>query len=228
MIYFYHNSWGNGGQIVYSYALHYPKMVHSLVFLDSAPKNIDWKAQKVIKNWNNDQYNRFVDKEVANIYSHFSYINGFAVPLGLMENYILIKNSHYNESDEERRWDYLTDRIWITSRHIFMNNYYKPDVYDNKTTTVPCHIIMTMKTDDQIIKTVCEMRNYMKDSAECAYEIDLNRYKIEAKKNLVNLNGGSIHYCTKDDCGEDYFVIEDPDFTADLLASIYANTTILT
>lgn len=148
-------------------------------------------------------------------------INDFGVPLGLMRYFYPKIKIQPAELGEEVRWYFLTEKTWATQRYILDKLRTQPNVYDKplKSNTDVNHI-MTVKSDEQVIKQTCEVNKWSASSSECSYEIKANKYSIDVRRSLVR-SGGQVIECKYDDCDQAYFVYRNPQFTVDSLLTLY-------
>ena len=125
--------------------------------------------------------------------------------------------TYYSEFNDEATWYFLTEKTWIT-QELFLKlirnevNYFETLKIDQ---SIPVNVLMSYKSDQQIIDQVCKKRNYASDSSDCVYEINSNKISIRERAKLVNLStaGGKLINCTMDDCDLGYFVELGANFT---------------
>jgi hypothetical protein len=218
--------WGGGGITYYEYARDHPEMVHSLVFMDTYPVDIEFKAQFVLKNWTQTQLENEKRSEFARRKTLLDLINVIAVPFGLMPLFVPSSKLDYpQELRGEVGWYFLTDRTWIAQRHWIKFAENEDDVFNNYRIdqNIPINLLSTSLSDEQVRNITCiKNRKIDPDSDECLYEIKSNRYYTEEKKKLVNLTsaGGKIVRCMMDECDLGYWV-DYPRYTVDRLLEIY-------
>ena len=86
---------------------------------------------------------------------------------------------------------------------------------------IPINVILTNKTNQQIIETICKQKNYSPSSAECKYEINANNLLTSEKSKLLNLSkNGTLFECNLDDCNLGYFTGIGANYTVQKLISI--------
>ena len=203
--------WGGGGPLIYHYAYEHPEMVKSLTFLDAYPANIEFKVPFILKNWTQSQLEDYKNKEFASRQSLIKIINGLGVPWGLMSIFFPGSKTYFSDLSSEATWYFLTEKTWITQEFFLMRllrnevDYFETLKIDQ---SIPINVIMSRKSDQQIIDLVCKKRNYASDSSDCVYEINSNKIMISEREKLVSLTtgGGKLISCTMDDCDQGYFV----------------------
>jgi hypothetical protein len=84
--------------------------------------------------------------------------------------------------------------------------------------------VMTVKSDSQIIKPICDPRKYNASSSACQYEIQANALSIKWRQNLYKFN--SIVNFSMDYCNLGYYVTDSPQFTVNSLMNFYSNVSI--
>jgi pimeloyl-ACP methyl ester carboxylesterase len=202
--------WGGGGLLIYHYAYEHPDMVKSLTFLDVAPANIEFKIPAELKNWTQAQVDDYKNKEFASRDALIKIINGLGVPWGLMSIFFPALKTYYSEFNDEATWYFLTEKTWITQEFFLKLIRNEIDYFETLKIdqSIPVNVLMSYKSDQQIIDQVCKKRKYASDSSECVYEINSNKISIRERAKLVNLStaGGKMINCTMDDCDLGYFV----------------------
>ena len=128
------------GEIIYEYAAKYPYKVKSLTFLDVAPNNIEFYVPFVLNNWSQSQLDGYKKSELNKRNQLFGLINGLGVPWGLMSlvlpvtkanagkltvfqnNFWFLKCIRFfwidNAFVDFVRWNFLTEKTWITQGFI--------------------------------------------------------------------------------------------------------------
>lgn len=105
--------WGAGGETFYKYARDHPEMIHSIVFMDVYPIDIEFRTPYVLKNWTDQQYDDYKRKELASRNTLADLINVLAVPFGLMPIFLPRTEANPPNPVEEIRWLFLSDRTWV-------------------------------------------------------------------------------------------------------------------
>jgi pimeloyl-ACP methyl ester carboxylesterase len=218
--------WGGGGATVFNYAAQHPEMVYSITFLDVSPPRVEWLTPKVLKNWTQEEYDKNVSNDMSGRYTIFGIINGLGVPWGLMSIFVSKSKAYPNSTQDEVSWYFLTDKTWTTQKQYLKMLPNQTDEY-NKTSlsaNITVYHIMTVKSDSQIIKQICDPRKYNASSSECQYEIQANALSIKWRQNLYKFD--SIVNCSMDDCNLGYYVSDSPQFTVNSLMNLYSNASI--
>jgi len=204
--------WGGGGALIYHYAYQHPDMVKSLTFLDVAPNDIEFKIPALLRNWTQSQLDEYKRKELASRLSLAQVINGVGVPWGLMSLFLPATKTFFSELSDEATWYFLTEKTWIT-QELFLRLMQRNETADYFDTlkidqSIPVNVLMTQKSDRQIIEEICERNKYAPNSTECVFEINSNRISISERAKLVNLStgGGKLVNCTMNECDLGYFV----------------------
>lgn len=198
-------------------------MVKSLTFIDVAPNDLEFKTPYILKKWTNTQYEEFKAEQIAEKKRTTQHYNGVGVPWGLMPLYIEQRTGLYLDLQNEARWYFLTEKTWKSKSHFLKLLSDKPNVFATKTInqSIPINLIMTSKSDNQVIEKVCADKKIAKDSAECLYEVEANQYSIAQRMKLKDLSlNGQVVNCTLDQCDSDYFVANGAEFTVSNLLSI--------
>ena len=219
-------AWGGGGSLVYDYISRNNQNKSnnnlSLTLIDAYPTGIEWTVPFVLKNWSNAQLIDYITRDLDSRFNLIYLINGLAVPFGIM-NFFIPPNGN-DEYSDERRWFFLTEKTWITQRWALEGLAKEEDVFSEKKIdqNIPINHIMSVKSDEQIIETVCLPKKFSKISEECNYELRANRYLINVRKELTTLTkNGRIIECNQDACNQGYFVYEGVDFTIKALLELY-------
>jgi pimeloyl-ACP methyl ester carboxylesterase len=205
--------WGGGGSLIYHYAYQHPDMVKSLTFLDVAPNDIEFKIPALLKNWTQSQLDEYKRQELASRLSLVKVINGLGVPLGLMSLFYPPTKTFVSELIDEATWYFLTEKTWITQEYfikLMQRNETTTDYFETLKIdqSIPVNVLMTHKSDEQIVEEVCERKKYAPNSSECVYEINSNRISISERAKLVNLStgGGKLVNCTMNECDLGFYV----------------------
>jgi hypothetical protein len=120
----------------------------------------------------------------------------------------------------------LTKHIKIISKNFKLKEFYLGIAKDlispfkrlSIDQNIPINIIMSKKSDQQIIDNVCKKRNLDPNSSQCKYEIDSNRLSNSMKSDLLNLSkNGKLIECTQDECNLGYFVGLGANYTVEKL-----------
>lgn len=215
--------WANGGQIVYDYAVNHPEMVHSLVFLDVYPIEVDLKVASILNNWTEAQINYFKRKEFNAEKSKLNEINAVIVPFGFTDSLYETTHKYSNEIN----WFYSTEKMWATRRHFLPLAQEEQDIFETKkiNASIQINLIVTYRTDDQIVKQVCEPKHYQANSTECLHEIKSNRLYTFEKEKLAKLstNAGKVIRCDLNECANQsrYLIDAGANFTAHKLIDLY-------
>ena len=225
-------AWGGGGSIVYDYLSSFYQNVSnksvSLTLVDAYPTGIEWTVPFVIKNWSNKQLINYVSNDMDTRFKQTYLINALGVPLGLMKFFIHSEssNSSADEYANERKWFYITEKTWITQRWALDGLINEEDVFSERKLNreIPINHIMSVKSDEQIIETICVPNKLSKISEECSYEIRANRYMINVRKELTTLTeNGKIVECEHKACNQGYFIYDGVEFTVKALLELYPN-----
>ena len=99
--------------MIYEYASKYPNKVRSLTFLDVSPNGIEFYIPSVLNNWTEKQTNEYKQIQLSGRYAIFGIINTLGVPWGLMSIFIPV-SPPVSEFDGFLRWNFLTEKTWIT------------------------------------------------------------------------------------------------------------------
>lgn len=145
-------------------------------------------------------------------------INAFGVPNGLMR-YLYRPEA----LSAERKWYWYTEKTWATHRYflgrlrtqssnLFINPLPVKKIVNH---------IMTVKSDQQVIEQKCTPRNWSPSSDECIFELRVNKYSIDVRRNLTHENGRVIE-CTMDECNSSFFINNGTKFTIESLLELYA------
>jgi len=214
--------WGGGGPFLYEYTSKHPEMVKSLTFLDVSPVNIEFKIKAELNNWTDSQTESYKQGEFAKRMSLFGLINGLGVPWGLMAIFTPPPKTYFANLLDEIRWYFLTEKTWTTQEYFLPSVFSEVDVFNTTKidTNIPINIIMTKKSDQQIIDQVCKKNGFDKDSAQCRDEIESNRISIRERTKLKDLsNAGKLVNCEYDDCDLGFYVANGANYTVSNLLS---------
>ena len=210
--------WGSGGgDLIYQYAYDHPEMVGSLTFLDVAPNNIEFLIKNKLSNFSQSEANTYKDEVYASRQINLNLINGIGVPLGIVSLFEKSPKTFFNEFDDEIAWYYHTEKKWATQNYLLplyknLKSSFDTGLVVNK--TMPLNVIMTFKTDEQIVEHTCKPRKFDRNSTKCIYEINFNRMLQEEKSKLVNLTPQSkLIKCEQDECDTDFFVGQGANYT---------------
>ncbi len=222
-------AWGGGGSLVYDYLFTHSNISSnniSITLIDAYPTGIEWRTPYVLKKWSNDTLIKYVTDDMTKRFQLIFLINAFGVPLGLMNIFFPAQRSKWLPFADETRWFFLTEKTWITQRWYLENLVNETDVFSEKrlNSNIPINHIMSIKTDEQIVESICLPNKMNASSDECQYEIEANQYMINVRKELVSLTeNGQVYECTKSACNQGYFVSEGAEFTVDALLKLYPN-----
>lgn len=215
--------WSTGGQIIYDYTFNYPEMVHSLVFLDVYPVEIDLKIASILNNWTQSQFNHFRADEFNAKKSKLNEINAFRVPFNFMHDFY----ENIDRYSDEINWHYSNEKPWSTARFFLSFVQNEPDIFESIkiNSSIPVNLIVTYRTDEQIIKEICLPKHYQANSSECLREINSNKLYTFEKEKLVNLSSnGQVIRCDLNDCKDHsrYLIDAGANFTTYKLINLYA------
>jgi hypothetical protein len=215
-------AWGSGGPFLYEYASKHPEMFKSLTFLDVSPVDIEFKIKAELNNWTDSQTESYKQGEFAKRKSLFGLINGIGVPWGLMSIFTPPPKTYFSNLLDEIRWYFLTEKTWTTQEYFLPSVFSETDVFNTTKidANIPINIIMTKKSDQQIIDQICTKNGYDKDSAQCRNEIESNRISVRERTKLKELsNTGELVNCEYDECELGYYVSNGANFTVNNLLS---------
>jgi len=215
--------WGAGGSFLYEYASNHPEMFKSLTFLDVSPVNIEFKIKGELNNWTDSQTESYKKSELAGRMSLFGIINGLGVPWGLMSIFAPTPKTYFANLLGEIHWYFLTEKTWTTQEYFLPLLLAEADVFSTIKidANIPINVIMTKKSDQQIIDQICKKRGFSQDSAQCRDEIESNRISVRERTKLKDLSKlGKLVNCEYDDCELGYFVANGANYTVNILLSI--------
>lgn len=116
--------WGAGGETFYKYARDHPDMVHSIVFMDTYPIDIEFRTPYVLKNWTERQRDDYKRAELASRRFLLDIIDVIAAPFGLMSIFVPPPIDRYPpDRQAEMRWFFLTDRTWVGRFRFFFPGF---------------------------------------------------------------------------------------------------------
>ena len=217
--------WGGGGSIIYQYARDHPEMVKSLTFLDVFPDGIEFTSAKILKKLTESEYEAFKKSELNSRRSIMNIVNAIGVPLGIMP-FIIGPNSNTSNSNEIAFW-MRTEKTWIT-QSVFLdeminNQNYTDSVFNlNLPQNIPINLVISKHNDSWVEQNNYQCKSFGIDSKECKYQVELNKFYVESQLNIVpSLNGGSVTFCTDNDCSQSYYTFINPKYTAETLNRIY-------
>ena len=198
-----------GADIIFQYALDHREMVESLTFLDVVPNNVEFLIKNTLSNFTRNEAERYKNKEYSSRQSFSNLKNAFGVPWGIISLYVDPIKAFFSQFNNEIEWFYYTEKKWATENYFInilkdkISSFSSGKIIDQ---TISLNLIISEKSDDQIIKNVCEPRKIDRNSKECIYEINFNRLLIQEKLNLANLSSKSkLIACKQDECGMEYF-----------------------
>jgi hypothetical protein len=222
--------WGDGGSLVYDYLSKFYDQNSSnsnvsLTLIDAYPAGIEWKLPFVIKNWSNKQMISYITSDMESRFKQILLINAISIPFGLINFFVPSSNSsRVDEYANERRWSYFSEKTWATQRWTLTSLINEEDVFSEKklNQNIQINHIMSVKSDEQIIESICFPKKFSKISDECDYEIRANRYLINVRKELTSLTRhGQVIECEKDECNQEYFMLDGIEFTVKALLELY-------
>ncbi|KAJ0409467.1 hypothetical protein P43SY_002357 [Pythium insidiosum] len=229
--------WGGGGEFIYEYATQYPRNVHSLVFLEAYPPDIEFFVLEQLKNYTRTETERQRSIQLTGRRILMAILNFIGIPLGLMPIVVPPSNVTPPALAEEIRWYMLTDKTWSNQQFYLQSSARKklddPTVFSaSLDPRIAIHSIASVWDADQVRRNKCTSELGVKTEADCQEQIRLNELYVAAKFNLVRAHRGaqavpSVHVnCTLDECDQAYVVFQNPQFTADAMEIIYAGTSL--
>ncbi|DBA04359.1 TPA: hypothetical protein N0F65_002121 [Lagenidium giganteum] len=194
---------GGGGLFVYRYATMAPEKIHSLVFLEVYPEDVEFFVEQRVNNWTDKETISYRDIDLAGRQSLLGIINFVGVPLGLMKIFILQANTTPPSLAPEMQWYMLTDKTWTNQQFYLADiqtvSMYEPSVFEK----------------------------YPDSAAECDKRVRrnavFNEYKLGLLKYSGNRSASVMVNCTMDKCDMDW---ANPRFTTDAIEHIYAGVTL--
>lgn len=198
-------------------------MVHSLVFLDAYPVNIEFSVQRELRNWTMEQYESNVWETRKQRLQIVDIINTIGVPFGLIAFLLPSSTTQPAQFQNEQHWYFITEKTWITQRKYIENmNPYPANPFNSTISdSIPVHMILTTKSDEQVKNQICKPRGLDPISEDCQYEIKSNQAYIQAAQNMVPRNGGQLIPCTLDSCNQGYYIYDGSKYTVDTLLQLY-------
>jgi hypothetical protein len=136
-------------------------------------------------------------------------INKIGVPFGLM-NLIIQKSDNYpQEFEDERVWQFYTEKTWITQKFIFENSISNnpPDIIQLKklNENIKIDLVLTHWNSTIVRNNICEPRKL--NEIDCNLEILENDKNNELKLNLVDpKNLRNIYKCESSSCNFGYYI----------------------
>jgi len=210
-----------GGDLIYQYALDHPERVKSLTFLDVVPNNVEFSIKNKLSNFTEKEAEDYKNKEYSYRQTYSKLKNAFGVPWGIISFYVEPYKPFFSDLNDEIDWFSHTEKKSITENY-FINivkdrvSSFSSNVVINH--TIPLNLIISKKSDEQIIQYKCTPRKIDRNSEECKYEINSNRMLIQEKEKLSSLVPKSkLIECKLDECSVDYFLGAGANYTISIL-----------
>jgi pimeloyl-ACP methyl ester carboxylesterase len=210
-----------GGDLIYQYALDHPERVKSLTFLDVVPNNVEFSIKNKLSNFTEKEAEAYKNKEYSHRQTYSKLKNAFGVPWGIISFYIEPYKAFFSYLNDDIDWFSHTEKKSITENY-FINiikdkvSSFSSNVVIND--TIPLYLIISKKSDEQIIQNKCTSRKIDRNSNECKFEINSNRMLIQEKEKLSSLVPKSkLIECNLDECSLDYFLGAGANYTVSIL-----------
>ncbi|DBA04358.1 TPA: hypothetical protein N0F65_002120 [Lagenidium giganteum] len=225
--------WGGGGPTVYQYATTAPQNVHSLVFLEAYPNDVEFLVEQRLNNLTNDATaaKRSVDLTGRRVL--MGIINFIGIPLGLMPIIIPPANTTPPSLGAEVQWYMLADKTW-TNQQFYLKesaaaSMFAPSVFEQHALAphIPIHTIAQVWSDDQARRIQCTSTD---TSTDCANKVRRNQLYLDYKLGLLQYSGNRsasvMVNCTMDECTQATLVWWMPQYTATAVEHIYAGVSL--
>lgn len=83
----------------------------------------------------------------------------------------------------------------------------------------PISVLLSAWTDNQVDYLICKPFELSAD--DCQIQKWINQFLQGEKSGLVR-NGGSSVFCTRDECKRDFYIYDNPAYTADVILDFIA------
>jgi hypothetical protein len=219
-----------------------PELVASVLMVEATSADQEWRILAELNNWTRPRLEQEMTSASEAQLPLAHVVQAFGVPFGMVKHFARPRNASADfwtkEEAAELHWLYGTEKRWVLHKWSLQEHVVNASsALESRVAVapgngIPVSVITSNLNQEQTRQLVCASPPAVFSAlshANLPCDIKVQVFERVQKERLSAVaNGGVIDYCDSDErcAATDYFLLENPEFTAQKIAQILLNSTL--